>query len=85
MSLNELPPDSELYSDQYTLNFNSNKKSSEETSDDDDEDEYDEKTLLEKNCLNTNNNEINENDIYTERKDSTDNRDIKKINMLTEE
>lgn len=62
MSLNELPPDSELYSDQYTLNFNSNKKSSEETSDDDDEDEYDEKTLLEKNCLNTNNNEINEND-----------------------
>ena len=30
-------------------------------------------------------NEINENDIYTERKDSTDNRDIKKINMLTEE
>ncbi len=62
--MNELPPDSELYSDQYTLNFSRKKvieDSSEDDNDEEDEDD-DEKTLLEKNCLNINNNEINEND-----------------------
>ncbi len=65
LSLNELPSDSELYSDQYIVNFNGKKSSqhannntdSEDENDDDDEDE---KALLEKNCLN--NNDINEND-----------------------
>ena len=83
MSLNELPCENELYSDEFRVNLNKFVTSSNSSNnnsgnnggsgansmgiqlmDDDEEldDEEDERTLLEKNCLSLNENELNEND-----------------------